>query len=92
MRHAERIGSPTGRAPLRSEVHPRLRVRWTAVGVMLLVAVSSASTGVLIGVTVTLNAQTSSNMLLPCLTEDSTGCYWDAETMGNGRGHDVVTP
>lgn len=27
-----------------------------------------------------------------CPTEDSTGCYWDAETMGNRQGHDVVTP
>lgn len=26
-----------------------------------------------------------------CETEDSTGCYWDAQTMGNGRGQDVVT-
>lgn len=30
--------------------------------------------------------------LPPCPTEDSTGCYWDADTMGNGLGHDVVTP
>jgi hypothetical protein len=30
--------------------------------------------------------------LPPCPTEDSTGCYWDAETQGNGEGEDVVTP
>jgi hypothetical protein len=30
--------------------------------------------------------------LPPCPTEDSTGCYWDAQTMGNGRGRDEVTP
>jgi hypothetical protein len=29
--------------------------------------------------------------LPPCPTEDSDGCYWDADTMGNGHGHDVVT-
>lgn len=29
--------------------------------------------------------------LLPCPTEDSIGCYWDADTMGNGQGNDVIT-
>lgn len=29
--------------------------------------------------------------LEPCPTEDSTQCYWDADTMGNGRGNDLVT-
>lgn len=24
--------------------------------------------------------------LPPCATEDSTNCYWDADTMGNGEG------
>lgn len=33
-----------------------------------------------------------SDRLPPCPTEDSTGCYWDAQTRGNGRGQDVVTP
>lgn len=26
-----------------------------------------------------------------CASEDATGCYWDADTMGNGHGHDVVS-
>jgi hypothetical protein len=26
-----------------------------------------------------------------CQQEDQTHCYWDADTMGNGRGHDVVS-
>lgn len=30
--------------------------------------------------------------LPPCATEDSTHCYWDASTMGNGLGSDVVSP
>ena len=30
--------------------------------------------------------------LPPCATEDSSQCYWDADTMGNGQGEDVVTP
>lgn len=29
-------------------------------------------------------------LLPPCATEDSENCYWDADTMGNGEGHDVV--
>lgn len=29
--------------------------------------------------------------LPPCPTEDSEGCYWDAKTMGNKQGTDVVT-
>lgn len=33
------------------------------------------------------------NKSLPaCKSEDQTDCYWDADTAGNGRGHDVVTP
>lgn len=29
--------------------------------------------------------------LLPCTSEDSTHCYWDAQTQGNGHGHDFVS-
>lgn len=29
-------------------------------------------------------------MLPPCETEDSNNCYWDADTMGNGEGHDSI--
>jgi len=29
--------------------------------------------------------------LPPCPTEDSDGCYWDADTMGNHKGTDSVT-
>lgn len=25
-----------------------------------------------------------------CRYEDDHSCYWDAETQGNGRGHDIV--
>jgi len=28
--------------------------------------------------------------LKPCKHEDSVNCYWDADTMGNGKGRDVV--
>lgn len=33
----------------------------------------------------------SGDSLKPCRNEDSRHCYWDADTMGNGRGHDVVS-
>lgn len=26
-------------------------------------------------------------MTRPCAEEDSVNCYWDAQTMGNGKGH-----
>lgn len=29
-------------------------------------------------------------ILPPCATEDSTNCYWDAQTQGNGQGTDLV--
>ena len=29
-------------------------------------------------------------ILVPCATEDSLNCYWDAETMGNGIGNSYV--
>ena len=30
--------------------------------------------------------------LPPCATGDSSHCYRDADTMGNGQGEDAVTP
>lgn len=32
------------------------------------------------------------DLLPPCLTEDSTHCYWDASERGNGIGHDFINP
>jgi hypothetical protein len=29
---------------------------------------------------------TALSSLPPCAAEDSTNCYWDARTMGNGQG------
>lgn len=34
----------------------------------------------------------TADRLPPCPTEDSVQCYWDASTMGNGSGTDVVNP
>jgi uncharacterized protein YfaQ (DUF2300 family) len=36
--------------------------------------------------------QQNAEYLPPCKTEDSSHCYWDAETQGNGQGNDVVNP
>lgn len=36
-------------------------------------------------------AETPLPELPPCPTEDSTGCYWDADVQGNQAGTDVVT-
>ena len=30
--------------------------------------------------------------LVPCISEDSIGCYWDASARGNGTGQDFVSP
>ena len=70
----------------------KLKVRWAAVIVQLL-------TGVLLGMLAAwaltgggIPASVNEDELLPpCATEDSTGCYWDAGTRGNGQGSDVVT-
>ncbi len=55
---------------------------------------SAIITGVVLGVMFALAPATGLapvGTLPPCPTEDSTGCYWDAQTMGNGVGNDVVT-
>lgn len=50
-------------------------------------------TAAIIGAVAAIIAMAQSNpyALPPCATEDSTGCYWDSDTMGNGIGNDVVT-
>ena len=76
---------------LRREVHPRFRVNWAAVWTVTLLFL----VGVVIGSGITfgiMSAHVNPASLPPCLTEDSTGCYWDADTHGNGQGQDVVTP
>ena len=37
------------------------------------------------------SSQVGTTVILPCATEDSTGCYWDAHTRGNGIGRDVLS-
>lgn len=33
----------------------------------------------------------NAKMVLPCATEDSDNCYWNADEMGNLKGTDFVT-
>lgn len=74
---------------LRRAVHPRLRVNWAAV----ITCIGALLVGFVIGCSVVFSIMAPALTvpgLPPCVTEDSTGCYWDAETMGNGQGVDVV--
>lgn len=76
---------------LRRAVHPRLRVNWAAV----VTVIGGTLVGFVIGCSITFGIMApalTAPSLPPCLTEDSTGCYWDADTQGNGDGRDVVTP
>lgn len=36
--------------------------------------------------------QRQERQLPPCEYEGASGCYWDADTMGNGQGSDYVAP
>lgn len=42
-------------------------------------------------VTVAVIFAPSGDALKPCKYEGATHCYWDANTMGNGHGHDYVS-
>jgi hypothetical protein len=81
--------------PKRREVHPRLRIRWERVGLLVAVLFVGFCLGVIAASTIIMgNMDSSLNMgpatLPACATEDSTGCYWDADTRGNGLGVDVI--
>lgn len=67
----------------------RFRIRWVEVILTLIVCALVVAL-----VVVGFHAATDTpqgGALQPCPTEDSTGCYWDADTMGNGTGADVAT-
>ena len=48
-------------------------------------AVSTLAAGATLGVAITRPA-----VLPPCAEEDSTNCFWDAGTSGNGIGTDFI--
>lgn len=57
--------------------------------------IAAAVLGVMLALGLTINAMngelTSKRDELPaCKYEDDHACYWDADTMGNGQGMDVV--
>ena len=93
----ERLTRETNDAmPLRSDVHPRLRVNWRATGTAVAAFIAGLSVGCIVAASLVVMAVQDHSLkmepysLPPCATEDSVGCYWDAETMGNGSGVDVV--
>lgn len=64
------------------------RIRWAEV------AATTVVTGLVIGGTVwAFNVATSpSDAVTPaCATEDSNGCFWDADSQGNGIGNSFYT-
>lgn len=55
------------------------RIRPTALAV-----IAAAAGGLIVGVTAATAIIVPA--VQPCATEDSTGCYWDADARGNGEG------
>ena len=53
-------------------------------------AVAAFSTGLILMGLGIIVGNANDDSLPPCKTEDSTHCYWDADTMGNGQGNDFV--
>ena len=70
----------------------RTRIRPTALAVAF-----AASLGLITGVTLStaITSTAASHAPVPtipaCATEDSTSCYWDATTQGNGQGESFYT-
>lgn len=64
----------------------RVEPKWPTI--FLLIAVLFA--GIIIGQLLTFHTAIAPHQeLAPCATEDSTGCHWDADEQGNGRGTDL---
>lgn len=86
-----RVGiRPTLRTTYRGPV-VRFRVRWDRILGGIAVGLAVAAMAWWAVVIATSDRPELGQSLPPCATEDAVGCYWDADTMGNGRGHDVVS-
>lgn len=54
-------------------------------------ALMAASMATMVGMSTAANASNDTHELKPCVTEDqTTDCYWDAKTRGNGQGTSFV--
>lgn len=94
------FGMDLGVLESRKDVHPRFTVNWAALATVVFTALIFLLFGIGIGASLVMQAivdkatidDSSLNMgpLPACVEEDSVGCYWDAEVMGNGLGSDVV--
>lgn len=67
----------------------RARVRYTPNWLKAIYAVLITFLVVIIAALI-LSPVPEDNTLPPCKSESDTSCYWDADTQGNGRGHDFV--
>lgn len=77
---------PAGKNSFRNRKRSNFVVRYDAI----ITVVVAFAVGITLGMG--LQWQIMQAFTLPaCQTEDSTACYWDADTMGNGMGHDIVT-
>ena len=65
----------------------RIKIRWDNITLMIMVGGMFGGLAIW-GISLYSNQQ--EHMLPPCASEDSTNCYWDAQTQGNGLGHDSV--
>ena len=65
----------------------RIKIRWDNIIIGLVIGAMSAGMGIW-GASIAFDR--AEHRLPACQTEDSDNCYWDADTMGNGQGHDSV--
>ena len=81
-------GTVTHRVTNVRRTHPTLKrvVKWSAIALVSLFALMLA-----LGFTLQACGYQGADKSLPaCQFEDSQHCYWDADTMGNGQGRDVI--
>lgn len=67
--------------------------RWTfeVVGWLVIAFVTFLVGYAVVGcLAIVIDSMTSVVVLMPCDTEDSDNCYWDAEQQGNGEGKSFV--
>ena len=75
-------------APMR----PRTKVRynWNAIAATIITMIVGIAIGLGAGLSLHQHADDREGLIPPCATEDSVGCYWDADSRGNHTGTDIV--